>query len=85
MLVQDFRKVQVIRGGYLQKRRWTRLEVVIAAIAVSFMIVAGVLLVTRGTGSWFTLIGCALGVVLGLLRYRAERTAPNLDAGEHNK
>ena len=73
------------RGNYLRKPGWTRLEVVIAAMAVGFLIVAGILLVIRGTGSWFTLIGCALGVVLGLLRYRAERKAPNLGVHEHNK
>ena len=65
-----------------RNRRWTRLEVVIGALAVSFMIVAGILLVTKGTGSWFTLIGSALGVVLGLLRYRAERKTAVLSADE---
>lgn len=67
------------RRDYLRNRRWTRLEVVIGALAVGVLVIAGVLLVTRGTGSWATLIGCVLGAVLGVLRYRAERKVASLD------
>jgi membrane associated rhomboid family serine protease len=75
----------VTRLGYLRNRGWTRLEVVIGTLAVSFFVVAGVLLITKGTGSWATLIGCALGVVLGLLRYRAERKTTSRNADDRNE
>jgi hypothetical protein len=52
---------------------WTRLEMVIGALTVSAMITAVVFLVTNGTGSWAPFIGSSPGVVLGVLRYRAER------------
>jgi hypothetical protein len=71
--------------SYVRKAPWTRLEVVIGALTVSAMIIAGVLLVINGTGSWAPLIGSALGVVLGLLRYRAERKTAMLGTDEHNE
>ena len=70
------------RRSYVQNAPWTRLEVVIGALTVGVMIVAGVLVVADGTGSWAPLIGSALAVVLGLLRYRAERKVTSLDADD---
>jgi len=73
------------RRSYVRKAPWTRLEVVIGALTVSVMIVAGVLLVTNGTGSWVPLIGSALAVILALLRYRAEHWVATLDADDQDE
>jgi membrane associated rhomboid family serine protease len=75
----------VTRRGYLRNRGWTRLEVVIGVLAVSSFVVAGVFVITKGTGSWATLIGCALGVVLSVLRYRAERKTMIPSADKHEE
>jgi membrane associated rhomboid family serine protease len=73
------------RRSYVQKAPWTCLEVVIGALTVGVMFIAGVLLAANGTGSWAPLIGSVLGVVLGLLRYRAERKMASLDADDQDE
>lgn len=73
------------RRSYVRKAPWTRLEVVIGGLTVGAMIIAGVLLVTSGTGSWAPVIGSALGVVLGVLRYRAESRTVNRNADDQDE
>jgi protein-S-isoprenylcysteine O-methyltransferase Ste14 len=73
------------RPGYQRMRQWTRLQVAIWLLALLFMIAAGVLLATNGSGSWAVLVGCGLVVVLGLLRYRAETERANRSTEDHDE
>lgn len=60
------------RLRYLRSQRWTPLEVTIWVSAVVVVIILGALWAIEVVGSWVLLIGSAIVMALGLMRYRAE-------------
>jgi hypothetical protein len=58
--------------GFLQKQRWTRLEVAIWLFGFAFIVISGILLVTQTVGDWVLPVGGVIAAALGMLRYRAD-------------
>jgi Flp pilus assembly protein TadB len=52
--------------------RWTPLEVAIWLSALIITITLGVLVVTDAVGSWAVVVPGAMGVIVGLWRFRVE-------------
>lgn len=52
--------------------RWTALEVAIWLSALIITVTLGVLVVTDAVGSWVVVVPGAMGMIVGLWRYRAE-------------
>lgn len=73
------------RSGYPRKRQQTPLAVAIWFVALLALIAAGILFATNQNGSWVLLVGCGLGAVAGLLRYRAESDQPDRGAEKHDE
>jgi hypothetical protein len=73
------------RLGFPQNHPWTPLERAIWLLSVVFFVVAGVLLVTKGSASWAVLTVSVLVVALGVVRYRAETGWANRSADGHDE
>lgn len=65
--------------------RWTPLEVAIWLLALIVTISLGVLFVTDTVGSWAVVVPGAMGVIVGLWRYRVEAEQKKRNADDQGE
>lgn len=68
--------------GFLQKQRWTRLEVTVWLFGFAFIVISGILLVTQTVGGWVLPVGGVIAAALGLMRYRANAAKKEQNADD---
>lgn len=74
-----------MKVGYLERRGWTRPEIAVWVVSLTFVVIMGILLITQVAGHWVLLLGGAIVLALGWMRYRAENEQKKRSADDQDE